>query len=63
MMALMTLMNPLGTMVGFVLPYAFIDSSSTNDTIKEQFLRFMIFQVGFTGVILILAVLLLRPAG
>jgi len=46
MLALMTLMNPLGTMVGFVIPYLFVNTDDTPANMKTQFFWFFVFEGG-----------------
>lgn len=62
----MTLMNPLGTMVGFVIPYAFISLSVANDnslpwgTTFNQFYYYMVFGAGVAFVLLILTAIFMK---
>lgn len=60
MVALMTLMNPLGTMVGFVLPLIFVNTGDKDEQIKTQFLYHLISQAISAGVILLLTVLFFK---
>ena len=53
----MALMNPLGTMIGFVLPLIFINSGDSKDKIKDQFLYHMISQAIAAGVLLVFTAL------
>ena len=53
----MSLMNPVGTMVGFVIPYAFVDTSATNHKIRDQFCFFMMSETGSALIMLWLTIL------
>lgn len=60
MVALMTLMNPLGTMVGFVIPFIFVNPDDSIDNMKNQFLYFMVTMAICSGVLLILTFVLFK---
>ena len=51
----MSLMNPIGTMVGFVIPYAFVDTDSSLDTQRNQFFIYLLSQTGLSTVIFALS--------
>jgi hypothetical protein len=65
MVAVLSLMNPLGTMVGFVAPYAFVDQDAAVERQREQFRSFMVSQAALAGGLLLVIVLLMqsRKAG
>ena len=56
----MTLMNPLGTMVGFVIPFAFINPDDPIKQIKEGFLFLMMSQAIVAGVVFFLTLLFFK---
>lgn len=60
MVALLTLMNPLGTMVGFVIPLIFVNTDDTIDNMQNQFLRYMISEAISAGAILVLTFVFFR---
>lgn len=57
LVALMTLMNPVGTMVGFVIPYAFVNTSKDTQTVQNQFGYFMMASTGSALIVLWLSIL------
>lgn len=53
-LVLMSLMNPLGTMMGFVIPFAFVNPDDSQDLIKEGFMYHMLSQaIAASGVALL----------
>ena len=60
MVAVLALMNPLGTMVGFVIPYAFIDPNAANDRIKTQTFFYLMAETGFMFFLSFLTVIFIR---
>lgn len=64
MLALMSLMNPLGTMIGFVLPYIFVDNSETNpSTLKDQFFQYLVMESFVAGGVFVMVALFVRNGG
>ncbi len=60
MVAVLSLMNPLGTMVGFVLPYAFVDTGAVVEVQRNQFRTFMVSQAAFAAGLLLLVLALMQ---
>ena len=64
MLALMSLMNPLGTMIGFVLPYIFVDNNQTDPgTLKDQFYQYLVMESFLAGGVMLLVALFVRNGG
>lgn len=60
MVAILSLMNPLGTMVGFVLPYAFVSQDDSVERQREQFRSFMVSQAALAGGLLLLVMAVMQ---
>lgn len=61
MLALMSLMNPLGTMIGFLLPYIFVDNNETNpSTLKDQFFQYLLTESFLAGGVFVMVALFVR---
>lgn len=55
-LAVISLMNPIGTMIGFLLPYAFINTNDSSDNIKTQNFLYMLVEFGLSGALFLFSI-------
>ncbi len=60
MMSILTLMNPVGTMIGFLVPFIFIDSNDTKENIKQQFTVYLLAEAMLEIILVLLAMAFTR---
>lgn len=60
MLGLMTLMNPLGTMAGFVLPLIFVNADDTKGNMQNQFFYHMFSQAVAALLLLIITLMFFK---